>query len=96
MLKRIPIILLLVVFGAGSISAQNNEPLVECATVLTPEQEKYLDKTESQRQQIMMNKSGLVTTYVPVQHHIVRRTNGTGGMAPQEVYNIMQELKSLL
>lgn len=76
-----------------SIYSQNITPLQECGTILTPEQEVALDKQNSAREAFMNDKSRQKTTlFIPVQHHIVRRTNGTGGLSPSDIAKIMQEL----
>ena len=76
----------------GSFS-QITEITRECATELTPEQAEYLEKIGPQIEKYTSEKSGQKTTlFFPVQHHIVRQSNGTGGLAPAEISKIMQEL----
>ena len=58
----------------------------ECATVPTQSQIDYLTQTRSARE----NWDGPeMIISLPVQHHIVRETNGTGGLDPNDIPIIM-------
>lgn len=64
-----------------------------CGTEPTQAQIEYLNRTRSLRQEVNQQKSAPKTTlYIPVQHHIVRRSNGTGGLTPSAIPEIMHTL----
>lgn len=91
-IKQILFFLVSFISYLGTFS-QSIEITKECATELTVEQAEYLEKIGPQIEKFSSEKSGQKTTlFFPVQHHIVRQSNGSGGLAPAEIGKIMQEL----
>ena len=78
-MKKLLLILLLVPFFSFSQTQ-------ECATVPTQSQIDYLTQTRSAREN--WNGPEMIIS-LPVQHHIVRETNGTGGLDPNDIPIIM-------
>ena len=58
----------------------------KCGTLLTAEQSSYLARTRLLRNNWSQQKAIL---NIPVQHHIVRQSNGNGGLTTNHIDNIM-------
>ena len=74
--------LLLVFFIPLTIYSQTQE----CGTVASPAQINLLNQTRTAREN--WNRPEMIIN-LPVQHHIVRETNGTGGLDPNDIPTIM-------
>ncbi len=64
-----------------------------CGTEPTIEQIRHMDETREERQTFdleMMRAGGPL--YIPVQNHIVRKDDGTGGLTTSQINDIMDEL----
>lgn len=89
------LVLLSILFFSLNINtfSQTSEQSIElpCVTEITPQQLDYLQRTESARKAYhhLGNKAVI---YIPVQHHIVRRSNGTGGLTAGDIDVIMQTI----
>ena len=78
-MKRYILILLFVPFFSFS-------QIQECGTIITQSQIDYLTQTVTSRQ----NWNGPESIInLPVQHHIIRENNGSGGLAPSNIPIIM-------
>ena len=64
-----------------------------CLTEPTLEQINYLTETREARQKFELSLMKSTVT-IPVQHHIVRRSDGTGGLASSYITTIMNQLNS--
>ncbi len=62
-----------------------------CGTQATQQQINYLSQTKSERQDWNNTKSII---WIPVQHHIVRESNGTGGLGTSSLQGIMDTLNA--
>ena len=62
-----------------------------CGTQATQQQINYLTQTKSERQNWNKSKSII---WIPVQHHIVRESNGTGGLDITSLQSIMDTLNA--
>ena len=62
-----------------------------CGTIINQNQKDYLDQTRIDRQNWSQPKS---TIWIPVKHHIIRESNGTGGLDPAQILQVMNELNS--
>ena len=78
--------LLTLMFCSIVLTAQEIAP---CGTIATPEQIQYLNETREIRQQHRMNTN---ITWIPVQVHVIRKTDGTGGLS---IYNVDQLMGAL-
>ena len=78
--------LLLPIAGSAQSDGQNYNDM-PCGTVITPQQLAYMESTERQRQSYRSNDKAPI--YIPVQNHVVRRTNGTGGLSVLDLSHIM-------
>lgn len=87
MKKQLLTIILLAFFSFTGYS-QN------CGTEPTPEQIKYLDKTKEKRQYYTGHKSKMNATRIPVQIHMIRRSNGTGGLSSSQVTSVINNMNS--
>ena len=63
----------------------------ECGTIATQQQVDYLTQTRILRQSWSKPEFSIS---VPVQHHIVRESNGTGGLDPFDLPQIMNTLNT--
>ena len=66
----------------------------ECGTIATPKQIKYLDKSKDLRQNYVAYKSKAATTQVPIQIHIARRSNGTGGLTTAQITTMINDMNA--
>ncbi|WP_158655124.1 T9SS-dependent choice-of-anchor J family protein [Flavivirga eckloniae] len=85
------------------ISGQNME---SCGTVTTPESLEYINSLKPQikqyEQEFALNKakSGKNNTYrvvnsIPIKAHIIRATNGTGGLDASDLYDAIENLNTI-
>ena len=63
----------------------------DCGTIPTQQQIDYLSQTRSARQNWNQIES---TTWIPVQHHVVTETNGSGGLSMSDITLIMNTLNT--
>ena len=64
----------------------------ECGTIATPQQINHMDKTKTQRENYTAHRESKVgLTMVPVQIHIVRRTNATGGLTAAQITTLIDD-----
>ena len=84
-MKKLLTILLISLFNFTSFSQ-----IQECGTVASQAQIDYLTQTRNDREN--WNRPEMIIN-LPVQHHIVRETNGTGGLNPNDIPIIMGIMK---
>ena len=82
-MKKLLLLLFVPIFGF----AQNQE----CATTPTQAQIDYLTQTRNARQSWNQTESIL---YLPVQHHVVQQTNGSGGLTSSDISSVMNALNT--
>jgi hypothetical protein len=95
MRKTIPFLFLITFFPSFLHAQQDPDPLVgelPCGTNLTQQQLDYLNTNLRDRQNFHYFSGNKSITYVPVQSHIVRRSNSTGGLTAVELSNILLTL----
>lgn len=63
----------------------------ECGTIATPQQINHMDKTKTQRENYTAHLEDRALTMVPIQIHIVRRTNGTGGLTAAQITTLIDD-----
>ncbi|BAO74294.1 T9SS type A sorting domain-containing protein [Winogradskyella sp. PG-2] len=95
-----PVIKLVLVFAVStSIYSQNNE----CGFTYSPEAQNYFDSIKSEleilEEQFLQNRltsrSSTALTSVPIKAHIVRQTNGTGGLTTIELDDAIATMNSI-
>lgn len=64
---------------------------LRCGTVFTEEQIAYIDRTTKDTETFLESRQTEEVS-VPIVNHIVRRTNGTGGLTDEELSEIMENL----
>lgn len=80
--------------GSNMTEGKDNNTL-GCGAVPSKEQIDYLNKTRKKRQIFSQKRqAGATTYYIPVVNHIVRRSNGTGGLALSRLASAMQALNT--
>ena len=77
--------LILLIFISPNLQSQ------DCGTIPTQQQIDYLIQTRTARQSWSQSES---ITSLPIQHHIVRESNGTGGLNPSDITLIMNTLNT--
>jgi len=82
---------LLAIFSNPAISLAQPHP---CGTTLTPIQLNYLNQTRTLRQDFDRAAQRILPLSLPVQHHIVRQSDSTGGLNPSSLTGIMASLNS--
>ena len=63
----------------------------DCETLLTTEQSSYLERTRLLRNNWTQQETIL---NIPVQHHVIRQSNGNGGMNQNHIDNIMNTVNN--
>ncbi|TXC82111.1 T9SS type A sorting domain-containing protein [Luteibaculum oceani] len=87
----------LMLLGLGGILSHPiyaQELTEECGSKMSPAQEQIFLSTLKSRQQFTVDFTQKSQRSLPVQHHIIRRSNGTGGLDPAEIPNLMNELNT--
>ncbi len=65
-----------------------------CGTVVTQAQLNYLNQTLAQRQSFDFKAQRAVVTSFPVQNHVVRQSNGSGGLSASQLASVMADLNA--
>ena len=68
------------------------QPIPECGTIPLQEEIEYLNQTEHLRQAFSYDIQNREPIQIPIVNHIVRQSNGTGGLTTQELATAIQGL----
>ena len=84
-MKKLLLTLILFVFISPNLKSQ------DCGTIPTQQQLDYLTQTRTARQN--WNQAEVII-WLPIQHHVVRESNGTGGLTAGDISFVMNELNT--
>jgi len=65
-----------------------------CGTIPTQEEIEYLNQTEEERQAFSYDIEDREPIQIPIVNHIIRQSNGTGGLSTQELNDAIQNLNN--
>ena len=83
--KNLLLTLILFVFISTNLKSQ------DCGTIPTQQQLDYLTQTRTARQN--WNQAEVII-WLPIQHHVVRESNGTGGLTTGDISFVMNALNT--
>lgn len=83
LVKRSVFLLFIWVVIISSVSYQVRAQQTECGSVPTVEQLQHLVQLHGQLGKV--NRKSVDTIYIPIKAHVIRRSNGTGGMLPTQI-----------
>ncbi len=90
--KFTPALLCAAVLSCMAINGNAQAP-APCGTEPTPEQIEFLEQTRKLRQEYDPGFMKSVVN-IPVQHHIARRSDGTGGLSASTITTLMNDLNT--
>lgn len=76
----------------SSMTENRDNGELSCGTVPSKEQIEYLNKTRKARQVFSLESMKDQTVYVPIVNHIIRQSNGTGGLSTATLAAAIQGL----
>ncbi len=84
------LIFIIALFMSGMLHAQSEE----CGTIPTTEELEYMEVTQAARTSFSQDPADGNVTQIPIVNHIVRRSNGTGGLAATQLTTAIQNLNT--